>query len=88
MSLKYLGNFWRKLDIPLINCEISLTLTRSKNCVITTKATREADIDVDPAVAGIKNPTNATFRITDCKLYVPVVTSSAEDDNKLLEQLK
>ena len=28
------------------------------------------------------------FKITDCKLYVPVVTLSAKDDNKLLEQLK
>ena len=28
------------------------------------------------------------FEITDCKLYVPVVTLSAEIDNKLLEQLK
>ena len=50
--------------------------------------TRDADPDADPAVAGINNPTNAVFKITDCKLYVPVVTLSAEDDNKLLEQLK
>ena len=34
------------------------------------------------------SPTNATFKITDCKLYVPVVTLSAEKNNKLLEQLK
>ena len=27
IPLKYLGNFWRNLDMPLINCEISLTLT-------------------------------------------------------------
>ena len=32
--------------------------------------------------------TNAVFKITDCKLYAPVVTLSAENDNKLLEQLK
>ena len=88
MGLKYLGNFWRTLDIPLINCEVSLTLTWSENCVIASKATREADPDADPAVAGINNPTNAIFKITDCKLYVPVVTLSAENDNKLLEQLK
>ena len=25
--LKYLSNFWRTLDMPLINCEVSLTLT-------------------------------------------------------------
>ena len=86
--LKYLSNFWRTLHIPLINCEISLNLTWSKNCVITSKATREADPDADPAVAGINNPTNATFKIKDTKLYVPIVTLSAEDDNKLLKQLK
>ena len=34
------------------------------------------------------SPTNAIFKINDCKLYVPVVTLSAENDNKLLEQLK
>ena len=33
-------------------------------------------------------PTNVTFKITDTKLYVPVVTLSTEDDNKFLEQLK
>ena len=65
-----------------------MTLTWSENCVLTSKATREADPDADPAVAGIKNPTNAVFKIADCKLHVPVVTLPAEDDNKLLEQLK
>ena len=88
MPLKYLSNFWRTVDIPLINCEVSLTLTWFENCVIKSKATREADPDADPAVAGINNPTNATFKVTDCKLYVPVVTLSAENDNKHLEQLK
>ena len=88
MPLKYLSNFWRTLDIPLIDCEISLTLTWTENCVITSKATREADLDADPAIDGIKNPTNAVFKITDCKLYVPVVTLSAEKNNKLLDQLK
>ena len=73
-----MGNFWRTLDISLINCEVSLTLTWSENCVITRKATREADPDADPAVAGMNNPTNAILKITDCKLYVPVVTLSAE----------
>ena len=88
VPLKYLSNFWRTVDIPLINCEVSLTLTWSENCVITSKATREADPDADPTVAGINNPRNAVFKITDCKLYVPVITLSSENDNKLLEQLK
>ena len=67
---------------------MSLIQTWSENCVLTSKAIRDADPDADPAVAGINNPTNAVFKITDCKLYVPVVTLSAENDNKLLEQLK
>ena len=88
VSLKYLSSFWKTLDIPLINCEINLILTWSENCVITSQATRDADPDADPAVATINNPTNATFKITNTKLYVPAVTLSTEDGHKLLEQLK
>ena len=42
VPLKYLSNFWRTLEMPLINCEINLILTWSKNCVIcsATGATR------------------------------------------------
>ena len=39
VQLKYLSNFRRILDMPLINCEVSLTLTWSKNCVITDEKT-------------------------------------------------
>ena len=90
VPLKYLSKFWRTLNIPLINCETSLDLTWSKNYVLTSKATRNelaAERD-NPAVAQINNPTNGVFDITDSKLYVPVVTLSAENENKLLEQLK
>ena len=31
VSLKHLSNIWRTLDMPLINCEVSLTLTWSEN---------------------------------------------------------
>ena len=83
LPLKNLSNFWKTLDKPLINCEINLILAWSINFVITSKAARDADTD-----APDNNPTNATFKITDTKLYVPVVALSTEDDNKLLEQLK
>ena len=75
--------------MPLINCEVSLTLTWSENCVltdITTQTARAAQGD-NPARPAINAPTNATFKITDTKLYVPVVTLSTENDKKLLEQL-
>ena len=71
--------------MPLIHCEVSLILTWSENCVLTSKATREADPDANPVVVEINNPTSAVFNITDTKLYVPVVTLSTENDNKLLE---
>ena len=68
--LKYLSNFWRTLEMPLINCEVNLILTWSKDCVIT-------------------NSTGAgKFKITETKLYVPVVTLSTQDNAKLLQQLK
>ena len=90
VPLKYLSNFWRTLNMPLINCEINLILTWSENCVLTSKATRDAvpAQGGNPAVAAIDNPTNATFKITDTTSYVPVVTLSTKNDKKLLEQLK
>ena len=77
VPLKHLINFWRSLNIPLINCEVELILTWLKNCVLIDKPTREADYDV-PIVREIDNPKNAVFEITDTKLYVPVVTLSKE----------
>ena len=56
-------------------------------CIITDKTSRDAHPDADPAVDAVNNLTNTTFKITDTKLYVTVVTLSIEDDNKLLEQL-
>ena len=88
VPLKHLSNFWRNLDIPLIDCEVELILTWFKNCVLIDKSTREANYDADPNVYEINNPENATFKITAIKLYAPVVTLSKEDDIKLLEQLK
>ena len=35
VPLKYLNNFWRTLEMPLLNCEVSLILTWSSTCVIT-----------------------------------------------------
>ena len=35
VPLKYLSNFWRTLEMPLINCEVNLILTWSKDYVIT-----------------------------------------------------
>ena len=90
LILKHLSNFWRTLDMPLINCEVSLTLTCSENCVLTdiiTQAARAAQGGT-PTRPAINAPIGATFQITDTKLHVPVVALSTENDKKLLEQLR
>ena len=35
VSLNYLSNFWRTLEMPIINCEVNLTLTWTSTCAIT-----------------------------------------------------
>ena len=36
--LKYLSNFWRSLEIPLINYKVKLSLTWNKNCILSSVA--------------------------------------------------
>ena len=66
--LKYLINFCRLLEIPLINCKVELSLNWIERCLLT-----------------VANTT--IFEITDAKLYVPIVTLSAEDNAKLSKLL-
>ena len=96
VPLKHVSIFWRSLAIPLFNCEVSLTLTWSKHCVILSKAKIDAVAATELSATNVSNRVfgvnvsarNATFKITDTKLYVPFVTLSTEDDNNFLEQLK
>ena len=43
-SLKHFRNFWRTLDMPLINSEKNLILTWSENCVITSRVQSEKTV--------------------------------------------
>ena len=83
IPLKYLGNFWTALNIPLISSEVSLELKWDKNCIITSLEQRDIG-------GGNRDnaPTGATLAINDCKLYVPAVTLSKDDKTKLLTNLK
>ena len=83
IPLKYLGYFWRALNIPLISFEVSLELKWDKNCIIT--SLEQKDIG-----GGNRDnaPTGATLAIKDCKLYIPAVTLSKDDEIKLLNNLK
>ena len=40
VPVKHLGNFWNSLNIPLINCEVSLASSWSETCVITSMEKR------------------------------------------------
>ena len=73
VPLKCLSNFWRTLEMPLINCEIELILNWSRNAVIIS--------------TNINNQV-PTYTITDTNLYVHVVTLSTQDIAKSLPQLK
>ena len=73
VPLKYLSSFWRTIEMLLINCEISLQLQWSKNCIL---------------VAGTAANRNPTFQIKDTKLYVSVLTLSTQENIKLLKQLE
>ena len=59
--------------MPLINCEIELILTWSRDCVL-------IYTNVDEQIP--------IFTITQTNLYVPIVTLSTQDNVKLLPQLK
>ena len=72
IPLKHLSNFWRSLNIPLVNCVVELILTWWKNCVLVGMTENAV---ADPAIE-LTAPTELTFEITDTKLYVPVQTLS------------
>ena len=67
VPLEYLSNFWRNLEMLLINFEINVFLTWTENCIIVT------------GDYGDNGNNHTKFEITDTKLYVPVGTLSAQD---------
>ena len=73
VSLKSQTNFWRTLEMSLINCEISFQSKWSKDCY---------------QVAGTAANQAPEIKTTDTMLYVPVVTISIQDNIKLLKQLE
>ena len=74
VPLKYVSNFFRLLEMLLVNCKIDLELTWNKNCMISSLNATKVD-----------NP--LSFMITNTKLYVPIVTLSIKDNTNLTKQL-
>ena len=65
IPLKHLSNFWRALNIPLIKCEVELTLTWSKNCVLANMTERDAGNNDDPPAIVV--PTGLEFELKETK---------------------
>ena len=86
-------NKLKKLNLLLINCEIKIDLSWSKECII-------SEISIIPRIPGNQNAnppvqevaaiqnTAATFPINNAKLYIPVVTLSINDNTNFLENIK
>ena len=79
VPLKKLSNFFRSLELPLINCKIHFELNWNTDCVM-----HGADTYAGSANA---NKRETTFQITSTKLHVPVVTLSTKDNVNLTKQL-
>ena len=73
VPLKYVSNFFRSLEIPLVNCKIDLELTWHKDCMIPNTNVGAGQL--------------VSFMITNTKLHVPVVALSTKDNNNLTKQL-
>ena len=78
MPLKYLSSFCRSLKLPLINCKIEINVNWTKYCALSANDNNNAN----------DNPNNIVFTIKDTTLYVPVVTLSAKDHEKLSKLLR
>ena len=79
--------------MPLINCEIELDLSWSKECIVseTSITSRVAgNPNANPLVPAVEamRRTGATFQINNGKFYVPVATFSMHDNMKFLENIK
>ena len=91
VPLKNLSNFWRSLELPMINYEIELDLKWTKSCVISeiSKTPRAVDPNANPVVYElVKTTSGATFQINNAKLYVPVVTLSVNDNILIFRKYK
>ena len=58
VPLKYLSNFWRTFEIPLINCEISLQLRWSRNCIILAGTTNNQNLTIQINVVTLSTQEN------------------------------
>ena len=81
VPLKYLSNFFRSLEMPLINCKIHLELNWNDNCVI-----HGADTYTGGDNNNNNNNRETAFQITSRKLYVTLSTKGNVNLTKQLNE--
>ena len=88
--LKYLDNLWRSPDLTLINYEIELDLSRSRNCVMSEiLRTFRAAANTNPVwYEKTSKTTSSTLQINNAKLYVQVITLAINDNINFLGNMK
>ena len=77
VPIKYVSNFWRPLEMPLIYCKVQLKLKSTKHCVLATSGDDNSNKDSD----------NTIFFVKNTKLFVLVVSLSARYNQKLSKRL-
>ena len=58
VSLKYLSNFWRSLEMPLINCKVELSLKSIENCILSSSGTAATDTKLYVPILTLKTEDN------------------------------
>ena len=94
VPLKYLSNFWRTLEMPLINCEVNLILKWSSTCVITNSTGARpfpiTDTNLYVPVVTLSTKENTTFfqqlrsglkRVINWNKYLSKSESLAQNPN-------
>ena len=70
----YLSNFWRSLEMQMINCKFELKLKRTNHIVFAAPGATNVDV----------NSNNTIFAINDTKLYVPLIALTEKVNQNLL----
>ena len=80
LPLEYLSNFFKSIEMSLINCEVELKFKWTKYCDLSSAGN-------DNEIANAANANRIIFTIKDTKLHVPLVTLSERYNQKLSKLL-
>ena len=74
LQIMYLSNFWRSIEMQMINCKFELKLKRTNHIVFAAPGATNVDVNFN----------NTIFAINDTKLYVPLIALTEKVNQNLL----